>query len=79
MANTQEITSEIKQEICVIKEQPSGWCLECNLVSWNGEEPKIDIRPWNPEHTRCGKGVSLTVEEMQVVMNALNDLQIMEV
>lgn len=74
-----EIKSEIKREICVIKVQPSGWQLECNLVSWNDEEPKIDIRPWAPGHTKCGKGVALTVEEMQHVIKALDELQIREV
>lgn len=74
-----DITYEIKREICVVKEQPSGWQLECNLVSWNGAEPKIDIRPWAPGHIKSGKGVTLTVEEMQTIIKALNELQIMEV
>ena len=74
-----EITCEIKREICVVKEQPSGWQLGCNLVSWNGAEPKIDIRPWAPGHTKSGKGVALTVEEMQTIIKALDELQIREV
>lgn len=74
-----DIKMERVQDICVIKEQPSGWTMECNLVSWNDEEPKIDIRTWSPDHSKCGKGIALTVEEMQVVIAALQDLQIMEV
>lgn len=75
----QDISVEIVRNIAILKEQPSGWTLECNLVRWNGDEPKIDIRTWSPDHSKCGKGVALTVEEMQTTIQALHDLQIMEV
>ena len=34
-----------------------------NLVSWNGGAPKYDIRDWSEDHTKMGKGVTLTAEQ----------------
>lgn len=33
------------------------------MVSWNGGQPKYDIRDWAPGHEKMGKGVTLTEEE----------------
>ena len=60
-----DITFEITKELGVISETARGWTRELNLVSWNEREPKYDIRDWSPDHTRMSKGVSLTEEEMQ--------------
>ncbi|MGT2754540.1 PC4/YdbC family ssDNA-binding protein [Streptococcus ovis] len=35
-----------------------GWTTELNLVSWNGKPAKYEIRDWNPDHTRGGKGLT---------------------
>ncbi|MEE3482374.1 MAG: PC4/YdbC family ssDNA-binding protein [Lachnospiraceae bacterium] len=40
-----------------------GWTKERNLVSWNGGAPKYDIRDWSEDHTKMGKGVTLTAEQ----------------
>ena len=60
-----DITCEIAKELGVISETARGWTRELNLVSWNEREPKYDIRDWSPDHTRMSKGISLTEEEMQ--------------
>ena len=39
------------------------WTKEVNIVSWNGGEPKIDIRDWSQDHTRMSRGITLTVEQ----------------
>lgn len=62
---------EILKEIGPISQSPSGWKKELNLVSWNGGEPKLDLREWSPDHTKMGKGVSLTVEEAQKLYSLL--------
>ena len=67
-----EITYEITKELGVISENAKGWTRELNLVSWNGHEPKFDIRDWSPDHTRMSKGVSLTEEEMQKLVELFN-------
>lgn len=47
-----------------------GWKKEFNLVSWNGHEAKYDIRDWNEDHTKCGKGLTLTHDEINFLCNA---------
>lgn len=66
-----EIKYEIVQEICVLSESARGWTKELNLVSWNDREPKFDIREWAPEHSRMGKGVTLSKEEMQMILDTM--------
>lgn len=67
-----EITYEITKELGVISEDAKGWTKELNLISWNEREPKFDIRSWNPDHTRMSKGISLTEEEMEKLMELFN-------
>lgn len=58
-----DIKFEILREIAVLSENAKGWRKELNLISWNEREPKYDIRDWSPDHTKMGKGVTLTQEE----------------
>ncbi len=64
-----KFTSEIIKHIAVISESESGWKKELNLVSWNGQEPKLDIRSWNQDHSCCSKGTTLTTEEFEALQN----------
>ena len=57
-----DIKYEIKKTIGVLSESPKGWAKELNLISWNGKEPKYDLREWDPEHGKMGKGVTLTAD-----------------
>lgn len=71
-----EVTFEIKKHFGVITEHPTGWKKELNLVSWNGNYPKYDIRDWSPTHEQMGRGITLTETEMKRVvefMEADND------
>jgi hypothetical protein len=38
---------------------------EFNRVSWNGGEPKYDIRDWSEDHDKMGKGITLTETELR--------------
>ncbi|MCH5196362.1 MAG: hypothetical protein J1F28_06595 [Oscillospiraceae bacterium] len=67
-----DITYEITKELGVISENAKGWTRELNLVSWNGHDPKYDIRDWSPDHTRMSKGMSLTEEEMEKLVELFN-------
>lgn len=40
------------------------WQKHLALVSWNGAEPKYDLRTWNDDMTRCGKGITLDLEDL---------------
>jgi len=58
-----EIKFDIIKHYGVISSEKSGWQKELNSVSWNGRNPKLDIRDWAPEHDKMGKGITLTEEE----------------
>lgn len=59
------VTYEIVEAIGVIDERDSGWRRELNIVSWNGQKPKFDIRDWNEEHTKLSRGITLKREELE--------------
>ena len=65
-----DIKYEITEEIAVLSESPKGWTKELNMVSWNDREPKYDLREWAPNHEKMGKGITLTREEMQKIVDA---------
>ena len=49
-----EIQYEIVKEIAVLSKGDSGYTKEINLISWNGREPKYDIRSFSPNREKCG-------------------------
>nr|WP_263323498.1 YdbC family protein [Neobacillus sp. Marseille-Q6967] len=71
-----EIKYEIKETIGILSESAKGWNKELNLVSWNGKEPKYDLRDWSPEHEKMGKGITLTVDELKKLRDLLNNIDI---
>lgn len=71
MADNKEFDFTIVDELGVLSTSPKGWTKELNLISWNGREPKYDIRDWAPEHEKMGKGVTLSEEEFSALKNVL--------
>lgn len=69
-----ELKFEITEHIAVLSESPKGWTKELNLISWNGREPKYDIRDWAPNHEKMGKGVTITKEELDKLKEVLKSL-----
>lgn len=68
------ITHDIVQQIGILSISKSGWSKELNLVSWNGAEPKYDIREWSPDHTKMGKGLTLNKEEILVIKALISEI-----
>lgn len=66
-----DIQYEIVKEIAVLSTGDSGYTKEINLISWNGAEPKYDIRSFSPNREKCGKGVTLTEAEAGKLLAAL--------
>lgn len=66
-----EFKYEITKELGVISEG-GRFNIELNMVSWNDREPKYDIRSWTADHSRMGKGISLTEEEMERLVELWN-------
>lgn len=66
------VTYEIINEIGVVSDD-GKWRLELNPISWNGREPKYDLRKWSPNHEKMGKGVTLTEEELIALSEILSE------
>ena len=66
-----EIQYEIVKEIAVLCTGDSGYIKEINLISWNGKEPKYDIRSFSPNREKCGKGITLNADEAAALLKAL--------
>ncbi|MBV7274281.1 YdbC family protein [Clostridiaceae bacterium UIB06] len=71
-----DIKYEIKENIGVLSESTKGWKKELTLISWNDKIPKFDIRDWDPEHKKMGKGVTLTNEELKELRDILNKMEL---
>lgn len=60
----QNLKYEIINHIGTLSISDTGWQTELNRVSWNGREPKYDLRSWSPDHTKMGKGITLSEKEI---------------
>ncbi len=66
-----DFSFSIKDYFGVLSEAKTGWKLELNMVSWGDRPAKYDLRSWSPDHTKMGKGVTLTKEELSALKNLL--------
>ncbi len=66
-----DLVFEIEKTIAVLSTSAKGWQKELNLVSWNNRPAKYDLREWSPDHSKMGKGVTLSEEELQALKDAL--------
>lgn len=66
----EEMIFEIVKYVAVLSTRGT-WNLELNIVKWRDNEPKTDIRTWNEDHTKCGKGITLTEEEAKALVEGL--------
>lgn len=74
MAKNEQLKFEIVQNIAVLSTSKSGWTKEINMVSYNGAPAKYDIRSWDPNHEKMGKGITLTKEELVQLESVLKEL-----
>ena len=58
-----EIKFEILKECGVLSQSPSGWSKEINLVSWNDNAPKYDIRDWAPLRSHITRGQKTNIKQ----------------
>jgi len=61
---TKDVKYEIINHIGTVSTTASGWSIELNRVSWNGNEPKYDLRSWSSDHSKMGKGITLSEKEL---------------
>jgi hypothetical protein len=70
----EEIECEIIESYGIFSAGAKNWNKEVNLVSWNGRPAKLDIRSWQSNHEKCGKGIALTREETEELVKLLNKI-----
>lgn len=71
-----EFQYDIVERIIILAEGAKGWTKELNKVSWNGRAPKYDLREWNHEQGKMGKGVTLSDDEVKKLKEKLNAMDI---
>ena len=71
-----EVTFSVEEHIGVIGVSPTGWRKELNMVSWNGNAAKFDIREWDEDHSHMSRGVTMNKDEMKSLSELVTDLQL---
>lgn len=71
-----DLKYEITEQLGELGETGNGWKKELNMVSWNDREPVFDIRTWNADHGRMGKGITLTRDELKTLKDILDGMEI---
>ena len=66
-----DVKYDVIEKVGVIAEN-KGYTKEVRIISWNGGEPKIDIRNWTPNGP--GKGISFSREEAEKLAGFLQEL-----
>lgn len=67
------MTLEVIKKIALISGSETGFRKELNIVSWNGSDPKYDLRTWSPEGI-APKGLTLTEDEAKELQKVLNEM-----
>lgn len=66
-----EFSFAIKKQLGILGVTSTGWTKEVNLVEWNGNPAKLDIRDWDPNHEHMGKGITLHKPEVMMLLEIL--------
>ena len=75
MAGKEAFEYEVVEHIATLKECTHDTFKELNLISFNGAEPKLDIRLWRRigSEEKMLKGITLTVDEASILLEALQN------
>ena len=71
-----EFKHDIVKNFGNVSDSDNGWIKEVNLISWNDREPVYDIRAWQENHEKLGKGITLTEAELKNLKELLNKMDI---
>ena len=75
---TSEPSYSVIEDCGIISSNGKGWVTKLRYLSWNGKEPKYDIRPWKLEDDgteKCGKGITFTGEELESLLSILKRME----
>ncbi len=71
-----ELKYEVVKNLGVLSQSSKGWKKELNLVSWNDKEAKYDIRDWDETHSKMGKGLTFSIDELKELKNILDEMEL---
>lgn len=69
-----EITMDVVQNFGAVGEK-----LQLNLISWNGADPKYDLRNWYTDkegNEKFAKGITMTEDEVKELRDLLNSIDL---
>lgn len=71
-----QFTYEIVKPIAVLSNSGT-LTMELNIISYNGNEPKYDLRKWSTGNgeKKMQKGITLTREELLELRKVLNEME----
>lgn len=65
----------ITKKLGILSQTEGGdYTKEVNIISYNGGEPKVDIRRWDRKNGKMHKGITLDNEEVQALKEILTAL-----
>ena len=74
MADIPGFTMEVIEKYGVLSESAAGWTKELRFVSWNGREPRYDLREWAPGDRKSSRGVTMSLKEIRELQEILMDI-----
>ena len=75
MNNSPNYSYEVVEVLATLSES-GKWKKELCIVQWGDNIAKYEIRPWNEDHTKFGKGVTLSLPELKELKKALASMDI---
>lgn len=69
--SNERISYRIIANVGILAKRPNDWSKEVNIVSWNEGPAKLDIREWSPDHDKMSKGITLTADEAQRLVDSV--------
>ena len=64
---------KIVEYIGCVSDPKKPWRTELNIIEWNGQPAKYDLRKWKGDHEQMGKGIALSKEELVNLRNLIDD------
>jgi len=72
MANTKtDVTFVRNRKYGTVSVAQNGWTKEVCNVTWNGRNPKLDIREWDTNYNRMSKGITFSKDEARKLLKIL--------
>lgn len=69
----QDFEYEVTKKIGIISDGTGKWQKEFNQISWSNRAPKYDIRDWHSDHSKMGKGITLTEKELRKLKQLIDE------